>query len=41
MFKPGYTIRGLSNGDIAIDGECAGCGNKICRVVEKDWFKLK
>lgn len=41
MFKPGYTIRGLSNGDIAIDGECAGCGNMICRVVEKDWFKLK
>ena len=41
MFKPGYTIRGVSNGDVAIDGECAGCGNKICRVVEKNWFKLK
>lgn len=38
-FRSDYKIRSVSNGDIAIDGICKGCGAEICRVVEKSWFQ--
>lgn len=41
IFNQGYKLRNLSNGDIAIDGTCQGCGEKICRVVEKEWWSTK